>query len=112
MTNDIENIKVAVCGTLPSACRFLGKKGIYQIDRYNDAADIAMNLNFKNFEYDLILVYAPFGDGLIFSTYNYTKDNETVSVPLRMIDDLVYSSTECELNVLIDRIAKNKCTIS
>lgn len=109
MTRDI---KVAVCGTLPSACEFLRNKGIYNIDRYYDAADIAANISFKNFEYDLILVYAPYGDGLIFSTFNYTKDQETVSIPLRMIDDLKYSSTICELSVLIDKIAENKCSIS
>lgn len=49
-----KQIRVAVCGELPTACDYLLQYGVMQIDQYPDATEIA-----NESSYHLILIYAP-----------------------------------------------------
>ena len=57
-------IKVAVCGELPTACDFLLKHGVVQIDQFLDATEIR-----REREYHLILIHAPRAEGLLNTHY-------------------------------------------
>ena len=91
-------IKVAVCGELPTACAALRKEGIAQIDHYNDSLDLAMNLR-KGILYHLILVHAPLGEGLSEMTYPYKVQlqGDWQTVPRRMLGEPACASVLSEL---------------
>ena len=71
-------IYVAVCGELPTACDYLLSLGVVNIDKYTDA------VNLRQDKYDLILVYAPQGEGLMntwVTVGNVNEGNERL-IPL------------------------------
>ena len=70
-----EEIRVAVCGNLDTACEELRKEGIYLIDNYSDATSLAFQIR-EGVGYDLILVYAPEGEGLLNTSYPCKKKTE------------------------------------
>ena len=53
-------IRVAMCGSLPTAYNFLLKQGVVQIDQYEYATEIV-----DESAYHLILIYAPGGEGIL-----------------------------------------------
>ena len=81
-----ENLRIAVCGELPTACAVLRKEGVAQIDHYNNSLDLAMNLR-KGILYHLILVHAPQGEGLSEMTYPYKVQlqGDWQTVPIRRL---------------------------
>lgn len=94
----LKNLRIAVCGELPTACAALRKEGVAQIDRYSDSLDLAMNLR-KGIPYHLILVYAPQGEGLTEVTYPYKVQlqGDWQTVPIRMLGEPACTSALSEL---------------
>ncbi len=98
-----KNIRVAVCGSLPTACEHLLKQGVVQIDKYEDAAEI-----FEETVYDLILVYAPNAEGLLDIKYSrkVASGKEGTAVPVRLLNEPACHSALAELSSFIRRISQ------
>ena len=96
----LREVRVAVCGELPTACEYLHKLGIIHIDRYTDAVNIG-----KESDYHMILVYAPQGEGL-FDTYHISKGNDAQSIPIRLLNEPCCHSALLEMKMMILNIAK------
>ena len=67
-TQMLRNVRIAVCGNLPTVCEYLTKQGVIHIDKYTDAVEIR-----RESDYHLILVYAPQAEGLL-GTFYQTRD--------------------------------------
>ena len=99
MTN--RNIKVAICGNLPTAYDYLLRQGVVQIDQYEDAAELP-----EETAYHLILIYAPGGEGILDTVYS----RKTVSgkgdaiIPIRLLNEPACHSALLELKSMIRRI--------
>lgn len=99
MTNEI---RVAVCGNLPTACDFLLREGVTRIDVYADAAEIT-----EETYYHLILIYAPCAEGLLNTSYSRSPMYETGAqpIPIRLLNEPCCQSALVELRSTIRRIA-------
>ncbi|MBQ2732980.1 MAG: hypothetical protein IJF74_02385 [Clostridia bacterium] len=103
----MERIKVAVCGALDTACDVLREEGVSHIDSYSDALDLAFRLK-QGEKYHLILIHAPFGEGLIETEYPYRTQiqGDWVKVPVRMLNEPACHSALVELKSTVRSIAK------
>lgn len=103
----VKNMRVAVCGELPTACDFLKSEGIVRIDSYFDSLDLAFNLR-NGEDYHLILVYAPQGEGLMDASYSYRKhlDGEWQTIPVRMLNEPACRVALGELKATVNMLAK------
>jgi len=105
MENDI---RVAVCGNLKTACDVLQKIDALRVDTYSDAVDLASRLR-SGIPYDLVLQYAPHGEGLINVAYSYKdKDDRWQSIPIRLLNEPSCSSALSELKITINDIRKKR----
>lgn len=97
-------IKVAVCGELPTACDFLLSQGVVQIDQYLSATEIA-----EETDYHLILVYAPQAEGLLNTAYSISPMFETgkQAIPIRLLNEPCCHSALVELRSTIRRISQS-----
>ena len=50
----LRQVRVAVCGELPTVCTYLEKQGVIHIDKYRAASDME-----RVSDYHWILIYAP-----------------------------------------------------
>lgn len=100
MTNP-RDIKVAVCGELPTACDYLLRQGVVQIDQYIDATEIR-----DECAYHLILIYAPNAEGLLGTVYSLTtaSSKQKASVPIRLLNEPCCQSALLELKSMVRRI--------
>ena len=96
-----DKIRVAVCGELPTACNFLLKNGVTQIDKFSDATEIP-----DERAYHLILVYAPQAEGLLNTRYTRGTHEDTDSIPIRLLNEPCCDSALVELKSKIRRIEK------
>ena len=98
-----KNIKVAVCGELPTACEYLLQNGVVQIDTYLDATEIADENG-----YHLILVYAPHAEGLLNTRYSRCDldSGDDGSIPIRLLNEPCCRSALTELKSTIRRIER------
>lgn len=98
------NVKVAICGTLPTTYNFLLRQGVVQIDQYEVASELL-----EETAYHLILIYSPGGEGILDTVYS----RKTVSgrgdavVPIRLLNEPACESALSELRHTIRRITKN-----
>ena len=94
-------IRVAVCGELPTACDFLLRLGVVQIDKFMDATEIANETS-----YHLILIYAPHAEGLLHTQYSRgeTFENGRESIPIRLLNEPCCHSALMELKSTVRRI--------
>ena len=99
-TSGFSQIRVAVCGELPTACDYLLSLGVVNIDKYTDA------VNLRQDKYDLILVYAPQGEGLMNTWVTVGNVNEGAErlIPLRLLAEPTCHSALVELNSRLRRI--------
>lgn len=99
-----KNIRVAVCGELPTACDYLLQNGVVQIDQFLDATEIA-----NETAYHLILIYAPNAEGLLNTQYsrNDLFSEGTHSIPIRLLDEPCCRSALVELKSTIRRIERH-----
>lgn len=98
-------IRVAVVGNLPTAERVVCEAyGNVQIIHYERGSDFA----FVPEKYDLVLVKSYDGEGLgiMGLTCNYIASGESVTAPVRLLDEPLCRSAEAELATLI------KCEIA
>lgn len=100
----VSQIKVAVCGELPTACNFLLSQGVVQIDQYLSATEIAAEA-----DYHLILVYAPHAEGLLNTAYSITPffKSGKQSIPIRLLNEPCCHSALVELKSTIRRIRRS-----
>lgn len=98
-----KEIKVAVCGRLPTACDFLLRIGVVQIDQYMDATDIK-----NETDYHLILIYAPCAEGLLNTQYVRSAlfEEGARPIPIRLLNEPCCHSALMELKSTIRRISK------
>ena len=103
-TEMLRNVRIAVCGNLPTVCEYLIKQGVIHIDKYTDAVNIG-----RESDYHLILVYAPQGEGLV-STY-YTTGSKRYGteqvIPIRMLNEPCCHSALLEIKMTVQEIAKS-----
>lgn len=101
MTRDI---RVAVCGELPTACDWLLQHGVVQIDKYLDATEIADEMN-----YHLMLIYAPHAEGLLNTQYSRSElfTEGPQSIPIRLLNEPCCPSALVELKSTIRRIEQH-----
>lgn len=100
----LKNIKVAVCGELPTACDCLLRNGVVQIDKYEDATEIR-----RETDYHLILIYAPNAEGLLNTQYSRSDLFEASDspIPIRLLGEPCCKSAIVELKSTIRRIDKH-----
>lgn len=94
-------VRVAVCGHLPTACDYLLRQGVVQIDQYVDAAELA-----DETAYHLILIYAPNAEGILNTVYAQThaSGKKETTVPIRLLNEPACDSALLELRSVIRRI--------
>ena len=97
-----QDIRVAVCGELPTACDYLLEYGVVQIDKYLDATEISDEM-----AYHLILIYAPHAEGLLNTQYSrstlYAQGIE--HIPIRLLNEPCCKSALLELRSIVRRIS-------
>lgn len=100
-----ENIRVAVCGELPTACDYLLRMGVVQIDRYMDATELVAET-----DYHLILIYAPHAEGLLNTTYSRSPlyEEGKSPIPIRLLNEPCCHSALLELGSTVRRILRAK----
>lgn len=98
-----KHVKVAVCGKLPTACDYLLKQGVVQIDQYEDAAEL-----FDESAYHLILIYAPNAEGILDTVFlrETVSGNVKATVPIRLLNEPACDSALKELKLTIRRISE------
>ena len=108
----IKNIRIAVCGELPTACDKLREAGVVHIDMYSDALDLAFDLR-KGSVYHFILVYAPQGEGLTDTSYPYKTNLEGkwINVPVRLLNEPACHSALTELVSAVHLVARQNSNI-
>lgn len=100
----MRNVRVAICGELPTAYDFLLQQGIVQIDQYMYATELT-----DETAYHLILIYAPNAEGIFHTVYSpgaLTGESEC-AVPIRLLNEPCCHSALLELKSMIRRICSN-----
>ena len=102
-----EELRIAVCGDLKTACEELRKEGVVVIDTYSDSLDLTHNLRL-GYRYHLILVYAPQGEGFIDMIYPYKRrvGGRQYNVPVRLLNEPTCHSAILELKKTIQHISR------
>jgi hypothetical protein len=104
----MRQIRVAVCGDLPTAKNYLLSLGVVQIDCYNDATEIK-----QESDYHLLLVYAPQAEGLLNVVYNgRIQEREDTVIPIRLLNEPCCHSALLELKSTVKQIEKQLMTES
>lgn len=104
----LAGVRIAVCGELPTACECLKKNGVVNIEKYSDAAELGLRL--RGSPCDLILIYAPLGEGLINTNYSFREclTHDWTTVPVRMLDEPACMSALDELMATVEELAYEK----
>lgn len=97
-----QSVKVAICGKLPTTYNYLLREGVFNIDQYEDAAEIG-----DETAYDLILIYAPNAEGLLDTVYarRTASGKGDATVPIRLLNEPACDSALLELRSTVRRIA-------
>ena len=97
-----KQVRVAICGNLPTAHDYLLRQGVVQIDQYMDATELA-----NETEYHLILIYAPQAEGLLNTAYTpgALYGEGKISIPIRLLNEPCCHSAQLELGSIIRRIS-------
>lgn len=104
----VKNIRIAICGHLPEACRALRDIGVMHIDKYEDAVDLGFRLR-NGDVYHLVLVYAPQGEGLNAEMpYKIHCGGEWKSVPIKLLNEPCCNSALIDLVSTVRHIARQE----
>ena len=103
----LNEIRIAVCGDLPTTCKMLRREGVSQIDAYSDAIDLSVRLR-RGEKYHLILVHAPNGAGLgnTACSYKTRLEGGWETVPIRMLNEPAYPAELSEIRVTLQSMAR------
>lgn len=104
----LKNIRIAICGNLPTTCKALRDMGVSRIDKYDDGINACFRLR-RGEEYHMILVYAPQGEGLEAEMpYKVRCDGEWKSVPIKLLNEPACNSALVELEAAVRNIAREQ----
>ena len=104
----LKDIRIAICGNLPTACKALRDMGVAKIDKFDDGIDACFRLRCGE-EYHLILVYAPQAEGIDADMpYKIRCDDDWKSVPIKLLNEPACDSALIELKSAIRIIAKKQ----
>jgi hypothetical protein len=97
-----KHVRVAVCGHLPTACDYLLRQGVVQIDRYMDATELT-----DETAYHLILIYAPNAEGLLDTQFSRCQipGKAQKTIPIRLLNEPCCHSALLELRSIVRRIS-------
>ena len=105
----LKDIRIAICGNLPTACRALRDMGVAKIDKFDDGIDACFRLR-RGEQYHLILVYAPQAEGIDADMpYKIRCGGDWQSVPIKLLNEPACSSALIELESAVRIIAKEQC---
>lgn len=99
----VNQLRVAVCGELPTACDHLLRQGVIHIDQYMDATEL------REEAYHLILIYAPQAEGILNTTYTHNRGfmERKNTIPIRLLNEPCCHSALLELSSVIRRISRS-----
>lgn len=100
----MRDIRVAICGDLPTAYNYLLRQGVVQIDHYEDATELR-----KESAYHLILIYAPNAEGILDTVYFRRTGSEKrdATIPIRLLNEPACNSALAELKSVLRRISRS-----
>jgi len=102
----LKDIRIAICGNLPTACKALRDMGVAKIDKFDDGIDACFRLR-RGEEYHLILVYAPQAEGIDADMpYKIRCDDGWKSIPIKLLNEPACDSALIELESAVRTIAK------
>ncbi|MBQ8409468.1 MAG: hypothetical protein IJY39_11470 [Clostridia bacterium] len=93
------DIKVAICGELPTAYNLLLTNGVVQIERFMDATEIP-----NEEKYNMILIYAPHADGLFNVKYSVLGN---YNIPVLLLSEPCSKAALDHLQTVIEHIDVN-----
>lgn len=96
-----QNVKVAICGHLPTAHDYLLRQGVGRIDHVMDATELV-----RESDYHLILVYAPHAEGLLNTAFCCTSRDGRKDIPIRLLNEPCCHSALLELKSMLRRISQ------
>ena len=99
-SESLRQVKIAVCGKLPTVCAYLEKLGVIHIDQYESATDMG-----RESDYHLILVYAPNAEGLLNTCVHGSTDDKCV--PIRLLNEPCCRSMLTEIKLAVCNIARS-----
>ena len=89
-------VRIAICGHLPTARDYLLRQGVGTIHNYMDATQIV-----RETDYHMILIYAPQAEGLLNTAYTGASG---AGVPIRLLNEPCCHSALVELRSMLRRI--------
>ena len=101
----LKDIRIAICGNLPTACKALRDMGIAKIDKFDDGIDACFRLR-RGEQYHLILVYAPQAEGIDADMPYKIRCGDWKSVPIKLLNEPTCDSALIELESAVRLIAK------
>lgn len=96
-----QNVRVAICGHLPTAHDYLLRQGVGTIHRVMDATELI-----RESDYHLILIYAPHAEGLLNTACCCTSQNGRKDIPIRLLNEPCCHSALLELKSMLRRISQ------
>ena len=98
----LREMRIAVCGELPTTCEALRGEGIFHIDGYADSLDLSLKLR-KGEQYHLILIHAPRGAGLGTTEYSYKTrlEGEWETVPVFLMNEPAFPAELDEIKAAL-----------
>ena len=84
----LNEIRVAVCGDLPTTCKALREFGVSQIDNYSDGIKLWFRLRGET-PYHLVLIHSQAGAGMtdLHHSYKENPNDEWSDIPVMLLDE-------------------------
>ena len=96
-----QNVRVAICGELPTARDYLLRQGVGVIDHVMDATELT-----RESDYHLILIYAPHAEGLMNTACCFSSKDGRRDIPIRLLNEPCCHSALLELKSMLRRISQ------
>ena len=103
----LNEMRIAVCGDLPTTCDMLRKDGISHIDTYADGIQLWFRLR-KEKPYHLILIHSQVGAGMtdLHCSYKERLEGEPITVPVMLLSEPAYSGELDNVRLALRPMAK------
>lgn len=96
-----QNVRVAICGHLPTAHDYLLRQGVGTIHHVMDATELI-----RESDYHLILIYAPHAEGLMNTACCCVSKDGRKEIPIRLLNEPCCHSALLELKSMLRRITQ------